>query len=399
MIWELRMDFKDFKQVEDLEKIYPKHILDRFPIAGKGRYADVADEDWYNWGWQLSNSVTELKSLDKLINITNNEKEAFEQGAKMFQMAITPYYGAMMDPDDTACPIRQQSVPQLDELNILETDMEDPLGEEKDMPVPGLTHRYPDRVLFYISHYCPMLCRHCTRKRKVADPDSVASNKQLEDGLAYIREHNEVRDVIVSGGDPLCLTNQRIDYVLGELRKIPHVEVIRVGTRNPVTSPFRLLDDELLEIFQKHQPIHVNTHFNHPKEMTREALLACTRLAMAGVAMGNQTVLLKGINNDAKIMKEISHRLLLMRVRPYYIFQCDLAQGISHFRTSIEEGVEIIEQMRGWTSGLAIPQFVVDAPGGGGKIPVNPNYVVNRDGHKVTLRNYQKKEYIYYEPE
>ncbi len=391
--------WKDLQTVEDLEKIYPKHLLDKFPVAGKHpAYADVADEDWYNWKWQLKNRITDLEGLSKVINLTDEERNAFEKSNEKFKMAITPYYGSLMDKNDPNCPVRLQSVPNMGELNVLETDLEDPLAEDKDMPVPGLTHRYPDRVLFYVSNDCPMLCRHCTRKRKVADDSSKAGRSQIDLGLEYIRNNKQVRDIVVSGGDPLCLNNDLIDYVLGELRKIEHVEVVRLGSRNPVTMAYRLFDDELIEILGKHQPIHVNTHYNHPKEMTREALLACTRLALAGVTMGNQTVLLKGVNDDAKIMKEISHKLLLMRVRPYYIYQCDLSEGISHFRTSVDKGVEIIENMRGWTSGLAIPQFVVDAPGGGGKIPVNPQYFVRRDGKKVVLRNFKKEEFTYYEP-
>ncbi|MCK5882708.1 MAG: lysine 2,3-aminomutase [Bacteriovoracaceae bacterium] len=391
--------WKDLQKVADLEKVYPKHILDKFPISGKHQaYADVSDENWYDWKWQLKNRITNLEGLSKVIDLTEEEKSAFEKSNEKFKMAITPYYGALMDKTDPNCPVRLQSVPNMGELNVLETDLEDPLAEDKDMPVPGLTHRYPDRVLFYVSNDCPMLCRHCTRKRKVADENSTAGRKQIDGGLEYIRSNKQIRDVIVSGGDPLCLNNDLIDYILGELRKIEHVEIVRIGSRNQVTMAYRLFDDELIKILEKHQPIHINTHFNHPKEMTREALLASTRLALAGVTMGNQSVLLKGINDDALIMKEISHKLLLMRIRPYYIYQCDLSEGISHFRTSIDKGVEIIEKMRGWTSGLAIPQFVVDAPGGGGKIPVNPQYFVKRDGKKVVLRNYKKEEFTYYEP-
>lgn len=393
------MDFRNFKRVEDLEKIYPKHIINKFPVSGKGAYSEVSDEDWFDWRWQLKNRITSVDGLSKIANLTQDEKDAFEESSKKFKMGVTPCYAILMDKDDEKCPVRMQTVPNMGEMTILDTDMEDPLGEDKDMPVPGLTHRYPDRVLFYISHDCPLLCRHCTRKRKVAKESSMSHREQLDMGLDYIRKTKQVRDVIVSGGDPLCLPNETIDYVLGELRKMEHIEVVRIGSRNPVTNPIRLLDDELLAIFEKHQPIHINTHYNHPREMTREALLATTRLAMAGVTMGNQTVLLKGVNDDAKIMTEISHKLLLMRVRPYYIYQCDLAEGISHFRTSIDKGVEIIESMRGWTSGLALPQFVVDAPGGGGKIPVNPQYFVKREGNTVTLRNFKKEEYEYYEPE
>jgi lysine 2,3-aminomutase len=393
------ISFKDLKTVKDLEKVYPKHILDKFPVAGKGPFKDIPDEDWYDWKWQLQNRVKTLEQLDNLIELTDKERDDFQACKDKFQVSITPYYASLMDKKDPNCPVRLQSVPHNGELLILETDLKDPLGEDKDMPVPGLTHRYPDRVLFYVSNDCPMLCRHCTRKRKVADPSSAAQKEQLEMGLDYIRNNKVIRDVVVSGGDPLCLSNERIDYILGELRKIEHVEVVRIGSRNPVTQPFRLYDDELLEIFMKHQPIHLNTHYNHPKEMTREALLANTRLALAGVALGNQSVLLRGINDDAKLMTKLCHNLLLMRIRPYYIYQCDLAEGISHFRTSIDKGLEIIEQMRGWTSGLAIPQFVVDAPGGGGKIPVNPTYLIKKVGNKVTLRNYKNEIYEYYEPE
>lgn len=392
------MNFRDLKTIDDLEKIYPKHILDKFPKQDRGYYSNVDDKDWFDWRWQIKNRITDLNGLSKVINLTQDEISAYEQSHKKFKMAITPYYAVLMDKDDPNCPVRRQSVPNLGELTILDTDMEDPLAEEKDMPVPGLTHRYPDRVLFFVSHDCPMLCRHCTRKRKVADVSALASKKQVDLGIEYIRGHKEIRDVIVSGGDPLCLPNYQIEHILKNLRSIPHVEVIRLGTRNPVTLAMRLRDNELLEIIERYQPIHLNTHYNHAKEMTREALLANTRLSCAGATIGNQTVLLKGVNDNAETMKDISHKLLLMKVRPYYIFQCDLSEGISHFRTSIETGVEIIENMRGWTSGLAVPQFVVDSPGGGGKIPVNPTYFVKREGKEVTLRNYQKKQFKYIEP-
>ncbi len=392
------MDFRTIRTIKDLEKVYPKHILDRFSSAPRASiYKDIPDEKWFDWKWQLQNRMTDLETIGQVVDLTDDEKKAFNEGSSKFKVAITPYYGSLMEKDEPNCPVRLQSVPGIGEMTILPTDMADPLAEDKDMPVLGLTHRYPDRVLFYVSHDCPMLCRHCTRKRKVAKATSVPYNKQIEDGLDYIRKTKVVRDVIVSGGDPLCLDNDRIDYILGELRKIPHIEVIRLGTRNPVTMPFRLLDDKLLEIIEKHAPIHVNTHYNHPKEMTKEALLACYRLTAAGAVMGNQTVLLKNVNDRPEIMKELCHKLLMMRVRPYYIFQCDMSEGISHFRTSIDVGVEILESLRGWTSGLANPYFVVDAPGGGGKIPMNPEYFVKRDGKKVTLRNFQKKEFDYFE--
>lgn len=266
------------------------------------------------------------------------------------------------------------------------------------MPVRGITHRYPDRVLFYITHNCPVYCRHCTRKRKVSDPSSAAAKKQIEDGLAYIAAHPEIRDVVISGGDPLTLSDDRLDYILGRLRAIPHVEIFRLGTRNMVTLPQRVTES-FCAMLRKHQPVFVHTHFNHPKECTREAYEACRMLSDAGCNIGNQMVLLRGVNDDPKVVKELNHKLLMMSVRPYYIYQCDLAQGISHFRTPVETGVRIIEQLRGWTSGMAVPHFVVDGPKGGGKIPLTPSYVVARDGNTLTLRNYEGKLFEYVEPE
>jgi lysine 2,3-aminomutase len=313
-------------------------------------------------------------------------------------MGITPYYAALMDLEDPSCPVRQQSVPVMGELNVLAQDLEDPLGEEKDMPVPGITHRYPDRVLFYLTHNCPVYCRHCTRKRKVSDPSSAAAKKQIEDGLAYIERTPSIRDVVLSGGDPLTLSDDRLDYVLGRLRAMPHIEIFRLGSRNMVTLPQRVTR-EFCDMLRKHMPMFVHTHFNHPKECTREAYEACRMLADAGAVLGNQMVLMKGINDDPAVVKEMNHKLLMMSVRPYYIYQCDLAKGISHFRTPVQTGIDIIEKLRGWTSGMAVPHFVVDAPKGGGKIPVIPQYMIGHDGNKVTLRNYKGDVFEYFEPE
>jgi lysine 2,3-aminomutase len=288
-------------------------------------------------------------------------------------------------------------VPTLGELVFTPVDLEDPLAEERDMPVPGITHRYPDRVLFYTTHNCPVYCRHCTRKRKVADPTSAAAKQQIEGGLKYIEEHTEIRDIVISGGDPLSLSDERLDYLLGRLRAIPHVEIFRLGTRNLVTLPQRITDD-FVKIVRKYHPVFVNTHFNHPKECTAEAFEACRRVADAGCVIGNQMVLLKGVNDSPPLVKELNHKLLMMRVRPYYIYQCDLAQGISHFRTPVETGLEIIEALRGHTSGLAVPHFVVDGPDGGGKIPLAPNYVVKHEGKTWVLRNYAGKQFTYEEP-
>ncbi|MBI5069694.1 MAG: KamA family radical SAM protein [Deltaproteobacteria bacterium] len=373
------------------------HIQARFPPGPRSAWTEVSEGQWNDWHWQQRERITGLDQLEKVIRVTDEERRACVETGDQFHMGITPYYAALMDPEDPHCPVRLQSVPTMGELFASPADLEDPLAEDRDMPVPGITHRYPDRVLFYTTHNCPVYCRHCTRKRKVADPTSAAARKQVEDGLDYITLHREIRDVVISGGDPLSLSDDRLDYILGRLRAIPHVEIFRLGTRNVVTLPQRITDD-LCRMLRKHQPVYVNTHFNHPKECTAEAFEAARKLADAGCVIGNQMVLLKGVNDDPKTVLELNHKLLMMRVRPYYIYQCDLAKGISHFRTPIETGRKIIRALRGHTSGLAVPYFVVDAPEGGGKIPVNPDYVVRHEGKKWVLRNYAGKEFTYYEP-
>jgi lysine 2,3-aminomutase len=373
------------------------NVRARFRPGPRGIWKDVPDTLWNDWHWQQRERVTRLAQLEQVVRVTDDERRAAIETEAEFQMGITPYYAALMDPEDPSCPIRLQSVPKMEETFVSAEDLEDPLAEERDMPTPGITHRYPDRVLFYTTHNCPVYCRHCTRKRKVADPTSAAAKRQIEDSLAYIEKHPEIRDVVISGGDPLSLSDERLDYILGRLRAIPHVEIFRLGTRNLVTLPQRVTDD-FVRMLREHHPVYVNTHFNHPKECTAEAFEAARRVADAGCPIGNQMVLLKGVNDDPAIVKELNHRLLLMRIRPYYIYQCDLAKGISHFRTPVETGIRIIEALRGHTSGLAVPQFVVDAPQGGGKIPVNPTYVVRRDGKRWVLRNYAGKEYEYLEP-
>ncbi|MEN9722065.1 MAG: hypothetical protein RJB38_51 [Pseudomonadota bacterium] len=360
-------------------------------------WADVADKDWNNWVWQQQKRIKSFDVLEKVLNVTQEERDAFAQSHEMFNMGITPYYASLMDKDDPNCPIRLQSVPKMGELYVSPVELEDPLGEEKDMPVPGVTHRYPDRVLFYTTHNCPVYCRHCTRKRKVSDPSSAAATKQLEEGLAYIEAHKEIRDVVISGGDPLSNSDERLEYILSRLRAMDHIEVFRLGTRNLVTLPQRITDS-FVQMLRKYHPVFIHTHFNHPKECTQEAFDACARLADAGCIINNQMVLLKGVNDDPQIVKQLNHKLLMMRVRPYYIFQCDMSQGISHFRTPIEKGLEIIKALRGWTSGMAVPHFVVDAPGGGGKIPLIPSYVEGREGKKWILRNYKGDRYEYNEP-
>ncbi len=374
-----------------------RNVLSRFPPGPRSIWKSVPERLWNDWHWQQRERITKLAELEEAIRVTPEERRAATETEAEFHMGITPYYAALMDPEDPTCPVRLQSVPTMGEMQIAPADLEDPLAEERDMPVRGITHRYPDRVLFYTTHNCPVYCRHCTRKRKVADPISAAAKKQVEDGLEYIASHPEIRDVVISGGDPLSLSDERLDYILGRLRAIPHVEIFRLGTRNLVTLPQRITDD-LVDMLRKHHPVYVNTHFNHPKEGTAEAFEAARRLADAGCVIGNQMVLLKGVNDDPKIVMELNHKLLLMRVRPYYIYQCDLSRGISHFRTPIETGIRIVEALRGHTSGLAVPHFVVDAPQGGGKIPVNPDYVVRHEGKTWVFRNYAGMEYTYQEP-
>ncbi len=383
-----------------LEIITKNTVRDRFQSAERPDiWKEAPDRDWNNWIWQQQKRIKSMDQLEKVINVTAEERNAFAQSHEMFNMGITPYYASLIDKDDPNCPIRLQSVPNKGELFIHPSEMEDPLGEEANMPVPGITHRYPDRVLFYTTHNCPVYCRHCTRKRKVSDPSSAAQTAQLEAGLKYIEEHKEIRDVVISGGDPLSNSDERLEYILSRLRAIEHVEVFRLGTRNLVTLPQRITDS-FVQMLRKYHPVFIHTHFNHPKECTKEAFDACARLADAGCIINNQMVLLKGINDKAEIVKELNHKLLMMRVRPYYIFQCDQSQGISHFRTPIETGLEIIKKLRGWTSGMAVPHFVVDAPGGGGKIPLLPldYYLVGREGKTWKLRNYKGDDYEYIEP-
>jgi lysine 2,3-aminomutase len=372
-------------------------VAGRFPPGPRSIWGEVPDALWNDWHWQQRERVMRLEQLERVIRVSPDERRATVETEAHFHMGITPYYAALMDPEDASCPIRLQSVPTMGELHILATDLEDPLAEERDMPVPGITHRYPDRVLFYTTHNCPVYCRHCTRKRKVSDPTSAAAKRQIEEALAYIERHREIRDVVISGGDPLSLSDERLDYILGRLRAIPHVEIFRLGTRNLVTLPQRVTHD-FVQMLRPYHPVYVNTHFNHPKECTAEAFEACRRLADAGCVIGNQMVLLKGVNDDPRTVMELNHKLLLMRVRPYYIYQCDLSRGISHFRTPIETGIRIIEALRGHTSGLAVPHYVVDAPGGGGKIPLHPDYVIGHEGKTWRLRNFAGEEYRYEEP-
>ncbi len=358
-------------------------------------------ELWTDWKWQLKHSVTDIDTFQELLGIEfgNEEKKELENTLDKFPLSVTPYYLSLIDQDNYKTdPVYLQSFPAPSELILSEHDMADPLAEDSDSPVESITHRYPDRVLFHISNVCSMYCRHCTRKRKVGDKDFIPRKEVIGKGIEYIKEHPEVRDVLLSGGDPLMLSDEYLDWILGEIRAIPHVEIIRIGTRMPVVLPYRITD-ELVEMLQKHNPVWVNTHFNHPREITGSAKEALRKLADAGLPLGNQTVLLAGVNDCPKIMKKLVHKLVENRVRPYYLYQCDLSEGLSHFRTPVGKGIEIIESLIGHTSGFAVPTYVIDAPGGGGKIPVMPQYLISWSTNKVVLRNYEGVITTYKEPD
>lgn len=370
-------------------------------IAEKITDNEVTLTNWRDWRWQLKNSIQTVETFEQLLGIKLDDKERkkIELTLKKFPLSVTPYYLSLIDNKDYKNdPVYQQAFPSPAELEIGKKDMSDPLAEDEDSPAPGITHRYPDRVLFHVSNVCSMYCRHCTRKRKVGDVDSIPGQDHLREGLEYIRNNPVIRDVLLSGGDPLMLPDHYLDWILTELREIEHVQVIRIGTRMPVVLPYRITE-ELVEMLKKHQPVWVNTHFNHPREMTASSREALATLADAGIPLGNQTVLLAGVNDCPRIMKSLVHKLVENRVRPYYLYQCDLSEGLSHFRTPVGKGVEIMESLIGHTSGFAVPNYVIDAPGGGGKIPVNPNYLISLSTNKVVLRNYEGVITTYQEPE
>ncbi|MFH0993248.1 MAG: lysine 2,3-aminomutase [bacterium] len=360
-------------------------------------FSDVSDADWNDWKWQVKNRITTVEKLKKYIPLTEKQENDIKAVLGKFRMAITPYYLTLIDPDDPDDPVLLQSVPSIDELYIGPNDLQDPLDEDKDSPVPGLTHRYPDRVLFLITDMCGMYCRHCTRRRFAGQRDSDSNKERIEKGIDYIKKTPQIRDVLLSGGDALLVSDERLEWIISELRKIDHVEIIRIGTRTPVVLPSRITDG-LVSMLKKYHPIWVNTHFNHYNEITSASAAAIAKLADAGIPLGNQSVLLRGVNDCVNIMRTLVTRLAQMRVRPYYIYQCDLSTGIEHFRTPISKGIEIIEGLRGHISGFCVPTFVVDAPGGGGKIPVMPNYVLSVSPSRTVLRNYEGVITTYTEP-
>lgn len=368
--------------------------------------AEIIDENaqtsnWRDWKWQVKHAAHSLDDFERMMDLSLGEEQRKQllKTAERFPISVTPYYLSLIDTDDMENdPVFRQAMPSPLELIISKADMADPLHEDKDSPVPCITHRYPDRVLFLVSGVCSMYCRHCTRKRRVGDQDLIPSKEEMLAGIDYIRKTPQVRDVLLSGGDPLMLSDERIDWLLGELRTIEHVEIIRIGTRMPVVLPYRITDD-LVNILKKHHPLWINTHFNHPREVTNSARQALDKLSNAGIPLGNQSVLLAGVNDCPRIMRALVHKLVRNRVRPYYLYQCDLSEGLSHFRTPVGKGIEIMESLIGHTSGLCVPTYVIDAPGGGGKIPVMPNYLISWSTNKVVLRNYEGVITTYKEPD
>lgn len=360
-------------------------------------FPEVTDEQWNDWKWQVKNRIETLDQLKKYIKLTPEEEEGVRKTLSTLRMAITPYYLSLIDPDDPHCPIRRQAIPTAAETFQAPEDLLDPLHEDEDSPTPGLTHRYPDRVLMLITDMCSMYCRHCTRRRFAGQKDAESPGDRIEKCIEYVERTPVVRDVLLSGGDALMVSDAKLEYIIKRLRAIPHVEIIRIGSRTPVVCPQRITDD-LCNMLKKYHPIWLNTHFNHPNEVTPESAAACARLADAGVPLGNQSVLLRGVNDCVYVMKHLVHELVKMRVRPYYIYQCDLSMGLEHFRTPVSKGIEIIEGLRGHTSGFAVPTFVVDAPGGGGKTPVMPQYVISQSPGKVVLRNFEGVITTYTEP-
>jgi lysine 2,3-aminomutase len=368
------------------------------PIVSKRApvYADVPDEKWNDWRWQLSHRLNTVEEIEKVFPLTDSERKALHTSG-LFRVDITPYFISLIDPKDPNDPVRKQIIPRSEEMQAFTAMMEDSLAEDRHSPVPGLVHRYPDRVLMLVTTQCASYCRYCTRSRIVGDPGQTFSRQEFEAQLEYLKRTPQVRDVLLSGGDPLVLAPKILEEILTRLREIPHIEIVRIGSRVPVFLPMRVTQ-ELCDMLQKFHPLWINIHINHPNEISQELAEACDRMARAGIPLGNQSVLLAGVNDCVHIQRELVQKMTRIRVRPYYLYQCDLVEGAGHFRTPVAKGIEIIEGLRGHTSGYAVPQFIVDAPGGGGKIPVMPNYQISASDHKIILRNYEGYVTTYEEP-
>jgi lysine 2,3-aminomutase len=375
--------------------LLPSPTVARHPPLCK---QEVTEAEWNDWGWQLRRRLTCAADLERFVQLTDDERRGVALAPSLFRLGVTPYYAQLMDRDRPDCPVRRQVIPVAAEAGVSAGEYVDPLGEDRLSPAPSIVHRYPDRVLLLALDRCAVYCRHCNRRRLVGQDDGVISRQELEAALDYIRRTPQIRDVLISGGDPLTLSTEKLEWLVSSVRAVEHVDIVRIGTRVPVCLPMRI-DDELVSMLKKYHPLYINTHFNHPKEVTDEARAACARLADAGIPLGNQTVLLRGINSDGAVIERLNRALLKMRVRPYYLFQGDPVTGTDHLRTPVSCGLEIMEHLRGRISGLGIPHLVIDAPGGGGKIPIGPNYVLGWGPGRVTLRNWERREVTYIEPE
>jgi lysine 2,3-aminomutase len=361
-------------------------------------YSKVLDDEWNDWHWQIRNRITSLHELERIICLSDSERRAFQNAGNLLPFAVTPYYASLLDSESPSHALRRAVIPDTKENIKSLGEADDPLKEENDSPVPGLVHRYPDRVLFLVTDYCSTYCRYCTRSRMVGQHNTHKFTLERWNRiLEYISSRSEIRDVLLSGGDPLTLSDNRLEWLLSALRKIPHVDIIRIGTKVPVVLPQRITL-KLTRMLKRYHPLWMSIHFTHPEELTEEVHTACARLADAGIPLQSQTVLLSGVNDDVEIMKRLFHGLVMMRVRPYYLYQCDPIIGSAHFRTSVQRGLDIIGKLRGYTTGFAVPLYVVDAPGGGGKIPIMPEYVIGRDGNDLVMKNYEGKIYRYYDP-
>jgi lysine 2,3-aminomutase len=350
-----------------------------------------------DWRWQLRRRISTLAEIERLLPLTEDERAGLAAAPALFRVAVTPYYFSLIDPRHPSCPVRMQVIPRAGELVIEPGELLDPLGEDAHRPVSAIFHRYPDRCLLLALDRCAIYCRHCNRRRLVGQEETALSRQDLADAVAYIRRTPAIRDVLISGGDPLTLSTERLEEIVAAVRAIPHVEIIRIGTRVPVVLPMRI-DDALVAMLRRYHPLYVNTHFNHPKELTPLARAACEKLADAGIPVGNQTVLLRGVNSSARVLRKLFTELLRCRVRPYYLFQGDVAEGTGHLRTKVETGIELMQQLRGHISGLAIPHLVIDTPGGMGKVSVGPDYVVSRGDDQWVLRNYEGRAVAYPQP-
>ncbi len=366
-----------------------------FRSAGRGFWANIPDSDWNDWRWQLKHRITSLEQLSRYLpTLTPEEHAGTLLANSKLAMAITPYFFNLIDPADENCPIRRQVIPRIEETRVASWEMADPCGEDSHSPVPGLVHRYPDRVLFLVTDRCAAYCRYCTRSRLVSNATGYDFHPEFDKQIAYIREHSEIRDVLLSGGDPLLFSDDKLAHLLSQLRAIPHVEFLRIGSRIPIFLPQRITP-ELCAMLKKFHPLFVSIHSNHPRELTTEVRDALGRLADAGIPLGNQSVLLRHVNDSAEVMRAHVQKLLMCRVKPYYLYQCDLIHGSAHLRASVQRGLEIMQNLRGYTTGYAIPQYVIDAPGGGGKVPINPDYVLSRNADRVLIRNFEGKIYDY----